>query len=229
MNPPRAIAALVLLNGTAFHHRLLAAVWPQKVPVICADGAANLLHGTASDRKPTHIIGDLDSILPHIQSHYKAQGTRIIKDESQDLNDFQKAMRIAMQQPSPDPIIVMGGHGGRFDQTLGNLNTLFSTAEVGRVVTWLDATNAITALPVGTHHIYVDPSVEGPICGLIPIGRTVQRVRTEGLKWNVDGPMSFGKDGLISTSNEFREELVVIECSDPLIFTVQLRLNDEPS
>ncbi|CAN8070930.1 unnamed protein product [Agarophyton chilense] len=198
LNVPNSIAALVLLNGPSLSQPLLTAVWPSNEPTICADGAANLLHACSPDRTPSHIIGDLDSINPQTRSYYQSKGTDIIRDESQDYNDFQKATRLVLSKASTKPIVVMGGHGGRFDQTLGNLNTLFSTAELGRVIIWLDEKNGIVALPPGIHHVSINPSVEGPTCGLIPVGRPVKQVHTQGLKWNVDGPLSFGEEAMLS-------------------------------
>lgn len=218
------MSALVILNGPTIPKRLLNLLWPHDSPVICADGAANLLHEACPNFTPSYIVGDLDSIDPSVLAFYKSKAVKIVRDESVDENDFEKAMRIAGAQKSSAPVIVIGGHGGRFDQTLGNLNTMFKTAEAGRVITWLDVSNAITLLPKGTHHISINPSVEGPVCGLIPIGRAVQKVTTQGLRWNVDGPLSFGARALISTSNEVTHEIATITCSDPLVFTLQVRL-----
>ena len=63
---------------------------------------------------------------------------------------------------------------------------------------------------------------EGPTCGLIPIGCKCDGVETEGLKWNLDGsvPLEFG--GLVSTSNRVEDDLVVVRCLQPLVFTAEI-------
>ncbi|GFS39788.1 DNA mismatch repair protein [Actinidia rufa] len=59
------------------------------------------------------------------------------------------------------------------------------------------------------HEILIQSSVEGPHCGLIPIGMPSERTTTTGLKWNLsDTEMRFG--GLISTSNIVIEERITV-------------------
>lgn len=242
------LGALVILNGQSLERELLCLVWPRSkrsagYPIICADGGANLLYETtkealvqseSSDVKkqqewiPTHIAGDLDSLRPEVRRWYETQGTRVVQDESVNSHDFQKSLDLAEQTRAEMelPTVVVGGHGGRMDQTLGNLNTLYSWAERDHAVYWLEKSNAILALSAGKHHIHIDASREGPSCGLIPIGKPVSSVSTEGLKWNLDEQeLSFGKDGLVSTSNEILEPVVVVETSSPLLWTCELRLN----
>jgi thiamine pyrophosphokinase len=65
---------------------------------------------------------------------------------------------------------------------------------------------------------------EGPTCGLIPIGCKCNTVKTEGLKWNLDGSSSstleFG--GLVSSSNRAIDDVVAVYASDPLVFTAEI-------
>jgi thiamine pyrophosphokinase len=56
-------------------------------------------------------------------------------------------------------------------------------------------------------------------CGLVPLQGDA-RVSTVGLKWDLnDEVMSFNAGGLISTSNQFIEDKVVIRTDVPLLFT----------
>ena len=78
--------------------------------------------------------------------------------------------------------------------------------------------------------ISINRAIEGPTCGLLPVGSKVNSVTTEGLMWDVrDVPMEFG--GLVSSSNSFEEpanfahplHTVTVSVSEPLIFTVEHR------
>ena len=65
--------------------------------------------------------------------------------------------------------------------------------------------------------------VEGPHCGLIPVGGAVQRVTTTGLTWNLSGQrLAFGE--LVSSSNLLQDDVVSIETSDPVLWTVEVEL-----
>lgn len=240
------LGALIILNGPSLDVHLLNLLWPLsrhgvKFPIICADGGANLLYdaterGTQTgrgdfsirlERVPTCIVGDLDSVRLEVREWFEARGSNVLKEPSEDANDFEKAMRLteSIRNEYELPIVVIGGFGGRMDQTLGNLNTLICAAEKGRDVYWLDSTNVILALGEGRHHISIDASREGPVCALVPVGKAAESVHTEGLKWNLDGRrLSFGEGGLVSTSNEIVEPVVLVETSAPLVWTSQLRL-----
>lgn len=240
------MAALIVLNGPPLDLQLLNLLWPLsrhgvKFPVICADGGANILYDATQranqnnrgnisirlERVPTRIVGDLDSIRPEVKDWFEARGTTVLKDPGMDENDFEKAMQLAesIRTEYELPIVVIGGFAGRMDQTLGNLNTLILAAEKGRDVYWMDRMNVVIALGEGRHHISVDASREGPVCALVPVGKAAESVRTEGLRWNLDGQrLSFGTGGLISTSNEIVEPVVIVETSAPLVWTSQLRL-----
>jgi len=182
---------------------------------------------STGERVPTYLVGDLDSVRNEVLSYYKDSGTEVIRKESVNSNDFHKSMKVALsaRKHKDRPIFVLGGYGGRIDQTLGNLNVLYNGAQDGEEMYWISGTNLTLALSAGRHHLYIDPSSEGPTCGLIPIGWPVREVTTEGLKWNLDRQgLSFGREGLISTSNAIQEQTVVVETSDPLLWTCELHL-----
>uniref|UniRef100_A0A2P2P658 Thiamine pyrophosphokinase 1 isoform X2 n=1 Tax=Rhizophora mucronata TaxID=61149 RepID=A0A2P2P658_RHIMU len=72
------------------------------------------------------------------------------------------------------------------------------------------------------HEIYIQSSIEGPHCGLIPMGTPSQATTTTGLQWDLsDMEMSFG--GLVSTSNIVKADKVTVQSSSDLLWTISIR------
>jgi len=87
----------------------------------------------------------------------------------------------------------------------------------------IDANNITFLLRPGRHVIIPLPTIEGPTCGLLPIGgRTT--VTSRGLQWDVhEQELAFGH--LISSSNRITESTVYIETSHALVWTTELQLS----
>nr|GEV92420.1 thiamine pyrophosphokinase 1-like isoform X1 [Tanacetum cinerariifolium] len=169
----------------------------------------------------------MDSIRPDVLNFYRNLGTKIVDNsDDQDTTDLHKCISFIREFVSDEEksnlcILVAGALGGRFDHEMGNVNTLcrFSTT---RIVLLSDDC-LIQLLPSSHHHeIHVQSSVEGPHCGLIPIGTPCGSSTTTGLQWNLDNTeMKFG--GLVSTSNIAKEEIVTVRLDSDLLWTISLR------
>ncbi|KAI8999907.1 thiamine pyrophosphokinase [Hyaloraphidium curvatum] len=155
----------------------------------------------------------------------------------------------------PHDLVVLGALNGRFDHCIASINTVFllrggqihlddgvegdGTPDHRRV--WLVSDMSVaTVLGKGRHRVVVMPAVEGPTCGLMPLGVTEAMVVTKGLRWNLDHslPLRFG--GMVSTSNQFALEdpkldhgganferewhVVEIETDEPIVWTVEVDL-----
>uniref|UniRef100_A0A0E0PLI6 Thiamine pyrophosphokinase n=1 Tax=Oryza rufipogon TaxID=4529 RepID=A0A0E0PLI6_ORYRU len=190
---------------------------------VCADGGANRVY------KPDVIKGDLDSVRPEVKEYYSNMGTQIV-DEShdQDTTDLHKCVAFitensAIPNKSNLCIFALGALGGRFDHEMGNINVLHLFPN-NRIILLSDDCLIFLLPRTHTHNIHIERSIEGPHCGLIPIGAPSATTTTTGLQWNLDNTsMSFG--GLISTSNIVREEstVVTITSDSDLIWTISLR------
>ncbi|XP_076946538.1 thiamine pyrophosphokinase 1-like, partial [Bidens hawaiensis] len=166
--------------------------------------------------KPDVIKGDMDSIRPDVLNFYKKLGTKIVDNsDDQDTTDLHKYFVVLLQLC----ILVAGALGGLFDHEMGNINTLcrFSTT---RIVLLSDDC-LIQLLPSTRYHeINVLSSVEGPHCGLIPIGTPCGSSTTTGLQRDLDNnEMRFG--GLVSTSNLVKCETV--RSDSDLLWTISLK------
>lgn len=222
-------SAYVLLNGSPLSPGHLRLVRKREgVPVVVADGAANLLIATLPSLVPNFIVGDFDSADPDVLQHFKERGAELLHRPSLTSCDFTKAMNVAVSHgdTTSKPIVVLGGHPtcGRIDQFLGNVQELCSRAEEGLDVWWVSENTATMLLGAGRHRLAVNASREGPMCGLAPVCGAVTRVTTRGLRWNLmDQEMKFGLGGVVSSSNEVVDAVVDIECSGMLLWTCDVK------
>jgi thiamine pyrophosphokinase len=88
---------------------------------------------------------------------------------------------------------------------------------------------------VARHELSLYRGVEGPTCGLYPLQGRCERVRSEGLRWNLEGvSLEFGH--FISTSNRIMSYgdggmgsgRVVVEVSHTLLWTHEYTLSHHP-
>ncbi|KAK7337437.1 hypothetical protein VNO77_18012 [Canavalia gladiata] len=230
--------ALVVLNQSL--PRFAPLLWEHAKLRVCADGGANRVYDemplffphqqpshVRSRYKPDVIKGDMDSIRKEVLDFYAKLGTKIF-DEShdQDTTDLHKCVAYIRDLiPSIDQaalcILVAGALGGRFDHEIGNINVLCRFSNT-RIILLSDDC-LIHLLPKNQgHKIFIQHSVEGPHCGLIPIGMPSGSSTTTGLKWDLkDTPMRFG--GLVSTSNVVKGDIVTVLSDSDLLWTISIK------
>ncbi|CAJ1878153.1 unnamed protein product [Sphenostylis stenocarpa] len=229
---------LVVLNQSL--PRFAPLLWDHAHVRVCADGGANRVYDemplffphqqpshVRSRYKPDVIKGDMDSIRTEVLDFYAKLGTKII-DEShdQDTTDLHKCVTYLRDltpkiEGSELCILVAGALGGRFDHEIGNINVLCRFSNT-RIILLSDDC-LIHLLPKNYYHkIFIQSSVEGPHCGLIPIGMPSGSSTTTGLKWDLkDTEMRFG--GLISTSNIVKGEIVTVQSDSDLLWTISIK------
>ncbi|RME80172.1 MAG: thiamine diphosphokinase [Caldilineae bacterium] len=92
--------------------------------IICADGGAR--HALALKLRPHLVVGDLDSIDPDTRARLERIGSRFeTHPTDKDATDLELAL-LAARRLGVDEALLLGGLGGRLDQTLGNLLLLAS-------------------------------------------------------------------------------------------------------
>ncbi|XP_022727737.1 thiamine pyrophosphokinase 1-like isoform X1 [Durio zibethinus] len=235
---PSLTYALVLLNQSL--PRFTPLLWKHGQLRLCADGGANRLYDEmpllfpledASDvrcrYKPDVIKGDMDSIRTEVLDFYMSLGTKIIdKSHDQDTTDLHKCVTyIRDVAPNLDKsnlcILVAGALGGRFDHEMGNLNVICRFSSLRIVL--LSDDSLIHLLPrTHRHEIHIQTSVEGPHCGLIPLGMPSRSSTTTGLQWDLNNTeMRFG--GLISTSNIVTGDKVTVQSDSDLLWTISIK------
>ncbi|KAJ2785295.1 thiamine pyrophosphokinase [Coemansia javaensis] len=226
--------ALLILNE-AIPHRgtpLFERLWARADYRICADGGGNRLYALCEEEGalgkfvPDAVVGDLDSLLETPREYFEEQGAEIHRNSDQDATDFMKGLAFldSALRPGKDPqscvVVVIGGLGGRLDHIMHTLKVLFNVHQQRRMVVVSDE-NLAFVLPSGKNTILVNPQVDGPTCGILPLaGETV--LTTAGLRWNLDAHRS-SFEGLMSTSNIIEAREVTIETTVPVAWTAQFR------
>ena len=228
--------AVILLNYDLPPNAL--SLWMSCSYRICADGGANRIQGLWDEYKravseleytgrdsfkhPHRIVGDMDSIESSVAAIYRENKELgcFIDDESenQDSTDFTKCLEaIVKHKPEIKRVFTLGALGGRLDHVLYNMKVLFDYPNLEIILIGDDST--AQAIPAGKTVIKCESEYEKTCCGLIPLQGDA-RVSTIGLKWNLeDDVMSFNAGGLISTSNQFVSDEVVVHTDTPLLFT----------
>lgn len=139
--------------------------------VICADGGLRIAREIGLS--PTHLIGDYDSIdLPD------NDGVIQLPMEK-DMTDTEAAIDLAVQQGAHH-VIILGGLGGRFDHTMGNIGMLAKYTGKLEHIAFTDGQNYVFMALPGTVEI---PKNHYKYLGIISYGDTAEKVTLRGVKY----------------------------------------------
>lgn len=172
-----------------------------------------------------------------MEEYFRSQDVKIIKDPDQYSTDLTKCLKYTIDQiveakdTSESPqrevdVAIFGSLGGRADQAFSQLHHLYTcsqdaTSMVGDLYL-ITAESVIFLLKRGKNSIHapVGPKHFTENVGIIPIGRP-SKITTHGLEWDVtDWSTEFGTR--MSTSNHIRAEIVEVETTERVLFTLEI-------
>ncbi|PWH20182.1 MAG: thiamine diphosphokinase [Anaerolineae bacterium] len=228
IHPPPAeegvsLRAVIFANGV-FNPSPLTNHWLAGSNLyIAADGGLRLCQ--QFNLLPDILIGDFDSLSEQEVQQMLAQGVQVRRYPARkDETDLELALQAASEQ-AVDEIVILGGLGARWDQTLANL--------------LLPAHRRFRHIPVvlvdGVHEIYMlnaPPTCkrflqgrEGDTLSLIPIGGDVRGVLLSGVEYPLNNEnLVFGATrGL---SNVFLEQTVPLEIQEGSLLVVVLHTSN---
>lgn len=232
--------ALVILNQPLENKELLVKLCAGAIYIACADGAANRLKDLCLEGleerqcRPNAICGDMDSVRPEVEKHYRELGTQIVKDPDQYSTDLKKSLRHINERFADETrthsyeIALIGGLGGRADQAFSVLHQMHSNYEdplMNNDIYLVAPESIIFLLEKGPNKIHtpIDTRFLNKYVGIIPLGRP-SIISTHGLEWDVqDWHTEFGTQ--VSTSNHVMNDVIGVQTTERVFFTIGTALS----
>jgi thiamine pyrophosphokinase len=185
--------------------------------IICADGGTR--HALALDLRPDLMIGDMDSAQKEDFQGLKEAGVSIeLFPHDKNETDLELAIQRAIGL-NPTQLIIVGGLGGRLDQTLANIS-LLTDPQLSAFDVRLD--DGMEEIFVCRDQVQVQGK-RGDIVSLIPWGGEVTAVQTMNLKWTLNKDTLY-PDRTRGVSNEMLGESASVSIGSGLLLVVHRRV-----
>lgn len=164
---------------------------------ICADKGH--LFASQLNIKADYYIGDYDS------SSKPVYADCIVLPCEKDVTDSEAAIDLAIEKGFNN-ITVLGGLGGRFDHTMGNIGLLSKYLDKAEHIAFVDGSNYVFMLLPGIHEI---PRNSYKYMGLISYGDTVENLTLRGTKYALENH-NLNNSTTLGVSNEIIADKSVI-------------------
>lgn len=180
---------VIFSNGSFAHAEMDRSKVRESDLLIAADGG--LHHCQALGLRPDVVIGDLDSVEDPLIKDLKNRGVEIQEHPARkDSTDLELALEYAIER-SPDRVLILGGLGGRWDQTLANILLLSQNRFRGPRIQLIDGPQQIEMIPAGNSLEIT--GAPGSIVSLIPIHGDAHGITTHGLEYELEeGKLVYG-------------------------------------
>lgn len=171
--------------------------------LVAADGGAEMVLNCG--KTPKKVIGDFDSIPPHILERIPAADLHKIPE--QETTDFDKCL-YSINAPL---ILGVGFLGGRVDHQMASLSSLLRYRDKPCIL--IGKHDVIFHLP---DRVQLDLPIglRFSLFPLLPVSG-----RSDGLVWPIDG-LTLAPGGRIGTSNEVKAKRVVLEMEGPGLLAI---------
>jgi len=217
------LRAIIFANGV-FHPSRWTGEWLARSDLrIAADGGLRLCRQL--NLLPDILIGDFDSLTEQEVQQMQAEGVRVLRYSARkDETDLELALQVACEQAVAE-IVILGGLGARWDQTLANL-LLPAYHRFRHVpIVLVDGQHEIFAINAPPARRLVLQGSIGDTLSLIPVGGNVQDVVVQGVEYPLAGEeLHFGATrGL---SNVFLAETVPLEIGQGSLLAVVIHTTE---
>ena len=183
--------------------------------VICADRGLQVAEALdLLGDLPVYLIGDYDSGTPPTEAEQAAASGLVVLPTVKDMTDSEAAIDLAVSR-GYDVIHVLGGLGGRFDHSMGNLGMLAKYVEDPRVKElWFeDGQNRVFMKTPGTFRVPArGPENRFDYFGLIAYSGAVEGLTITGAKYPLAGH-TLTPDTTLGVSNEVAKDAPFAEVS----------------
>ncbi|RLC50988.1 MAG: thiamine diphosphokinase [Candidatus Cloacimonadota bacterium] len=203
---------IIIANGELPSEEIMKSLKLDKDMIIAADGGARICRECGL--VPYYIVGDLDSIKDEIGEFKHSE---IVKIESQDTTDMQKALDFAIQF-HPEELHIYAALGNRCDHTLANL-FLFFNFEYNGDLTVYDNFGCLKILKPGKHKLEGE---SGELVSFFSFSK-LKNFKIKGLKYPV--PLQNLKSNFYSISNEFTSANAEISFSEGRVLYYRVCMN----
>ena len=175
--------------------------------VICADGGYRI--ALENNIKADYLIGDYDSMnMPEIDGIIKLPMEK-------DMTDTEAAINLAVKT-GINNIHIIGGLGGRFDHTMGNLGVLSKYSSAGINIDLADHQNIVRILTPGQYKISA-PAYK--YLGIISYSDTVSGLTLKGVKYPLTD-FSLNNSTSLGVSNEITGEQAEISFTEGRLLVI---------
>jgi len=211
------LRTIIFANGELTPLDLERAALKAEDTILAADGGA--LHCKRYSVRPDILIGDFDSLPAEILQAYENDGVTVHRySPDKDFTDLELALQLALTY-EPDEILILGGLGGRWDQSIANLLLPASPMCQDVIVRLIDSCQEVVVLRSGES---LDLHAQaGSTVSLIPIGGDVHNITTSGLRYPLTSEtLQFGATRGIS--NEMTASHAKVTIGDGFLLSVLL-------
>lgn len=207
--------AVIIANGTPPTPALIRQVAAAADLVVCADGGAHA--AISGGLCPHHVVGDCDSLDEETIGELRQMGTELHRYPARkDETDLELTLLHTVGLGA-DEIVVLGGLGGRLDQTLANIMLLALPTLREIPVRIIDEAHEVQLIDgQGTIRGEV-----GDVVSLLPIAGDAVGIETDGLEWPLNGStLSFG--AARGVSNRLTKPVATVKVTSGLLVAIRL-------
>jgi thiamine pyrophosphokinase len=208
--------AIIFANGTVPQPQAASALIQPDDLLIAADGGLSL--ALALGLTPHVIIGDMDSASREDVARARDQGAELeLFPRDKDQTDLELALRSALDQGC-DFVLIIGGLGGRSDQSLANVLLLADPALVGIDI----------RLDDGVEEAFITRGYAevtgraGDIVSLLPLTEPAEGIATDGLRYPLNGETLWPYQTR-GVSNEMTGERAAVRVEKGLLICIHRR------